>query len=76
MSTTISNSVTMGVTLGTSGAYTSPLTITDTGSINNEGTGAGIYATAASTILNAGSISLPAMKRSTDSMREPTESIS
>jgi Hint domain-containing protein len=55
---TISGAVTIGITLSTGGAYSSPLTITDTGSVQNGGTGDAIYGpgTASWTIANFGQI--------------------
>ncbi len=56
---TISNNVMAGVTLSTSGSYTSPLTITATGAVNNLGTGDAIFGpnTQAWAIYNYGTVS-------------------
>src|SRR5579862_2954872 len=55
---TISNTITHGITLSTSGAYASPLTITSDGYVENPGSGDAIFGpnTQAWTVINAGLI--------------------
>ena len=55
---TISNAVTHGITLSTSGSYTSPLTLTSGGAVLNSGTGDAIFGpnTQAWTVQNAGTV--------------------
>src|SRR5580704_4909336 len=55
---TISGSVAVGITLSTTGSYSSPLTITGSGSVQNGGTGDAVYGpgTASWTIANYGQI--------------------
>ena len=57
MSSTISNTITAGITLG-SGTFSSPLTVTSTGYIDNTGTGDAIYGpnTQAWAVYNGGRI--------------------
>lgn len=55
---TINNSIDHGITLSVLGSYTSPLTVTSTGTISNAGTGDAVYGpdTQAWTVYNAGQI--------------------